>query len=94
MNRFKYLLYKNSKIIDEYEIIKVLERLNFNWLIDSETENAEIEIKKDTIIWHGGYFYGNWKYGIFKKGIFHGVFENGIFENGEFKGEFESGIKN
>ena len=66
----------------------------FYWLIDSEIENATIEIKNDTIIWHNGCFYsGYWHYGIFKEGVFYGVWENGIWENGKFEGKWISGIK-
>ena len=77
--------------------IKIEEQLikhNLNWLIDSEIENAVVEIKNNTLIWKSGKFYaGNWHYGIWQDGDFHGIWENGIWENGYFKGKWVSGIK-
>lgn len=91
--RFKQLLH-NSKIYKiESEIVKILMDNNFHWLVDSETENAEIEIKNNTIIWHDGIFSsGDWYYGIFKKGEFYGTWEGGIFEKGLFNGDWRDGI--
>lgn len=91
--RFKELLMDGKSIKNQVEIINLLKSKKFYWLLDSEIENAVIEIKKDTIIWHDGYFFGNWKYGIFKNGEFHGNWNNGIFEGGDFKGNWKSGIK-
>ena len=91
--RFKELIFEGKSTNNQRRILQILEDKGFDWLIDSETENAVIEIKKDTLIWHDGYFLGNWHYGIFKSGEFHGNFENGIFESGKFKGEFISGLK-
>jgi hypothetical protein len=92
--RFKELIYGDKQIDNPREIEKILERNNFDWLIDSEIENAKIEIKNNTLIWNGGdYYSGFWYYGIFKNGNFYGTFENGIFENGNFYGKFLSGIK-
>lgn len=91
--RFKELLIDNKKIVGEKQITDALEKKGFHWLIDSELEEAKIEIKHNTLIWHSGSYYsGNWHYGIFKGGEFYGVFENGIFEKGNFKGEFKSGM--
>jgi len=91
--RFIELLYNGDKITNQSKIESVLEKTNLHWLIDSELENAKIEIKKNTLIWHDGVYYsGHWEYGIFKGGTFHGIFENGIFENGIFNGKFISGI--
>jgi hypothetical protein len=88
-------LKKGNKIINsQREIDKILELEGFNWLVDSEIEEAKIEIKNNTLIWHGGVFYsGNWEYGIFREGEFYGKFINGIFESGEFKGNWISGVK-
>ena len=92
--KFKELLYNNTYIKEEFKIIKILQKEGFHWLIDSETENASIEIVNKTIIWNSGdFFFGNWYYGIWKNGNFYGIWENGIFENGNFKGKFISGIK-
>ena len=91
--RFIELIYKNNKIHDKNKIVDIIRDNNLHWLIDSEIENASIEIKNKTLIWHSGNYYsGNWHYGIFKSGDFYGIFENGIFENGNFKGKFISGI--
>jgi hypothetical protein len=91
--RFKELVYNNSKIINQHKIEQVLESQNFHWLIDSEIEDAQIEIKNNTLIWHNGNYYsGNWHYGIFKDGAFYSTFENGIIEGGIFQGKFKSGL--
>ena len=92
--RFKELIEGDKRITNQKQIIDILEKEGFHWVVDSEIENAQIEIKKNTLIWHSGdFFSGNWHYGIFKSGNFYGTFENGIFEGGNFKGEFLSGIK-
>lgn len=92
--RFNKLIIGDLIITNQKKIIDTLEVKGFDWLIDSEIEDAIIEIKKETLIWHGGdYFTGNWDYGIFKSGNFYGTFVNGIFEGGNFKGKFLSGIK-
>jgi len=92
--RYKKLNHDGNIITNNREIERILSHEKFYWLIDSEFENADIEIKNNTIIWNDGeYFTGNWHFGIFKGGTFHGTFTNGIFEDGEFKGEWLSGIK-
>jgi hypothetical protein len=90
--RFLELVYNGRKITNNLLINDILEKENLNWLIDSEIENAEIEIKNHTLIWKNGYFFGNWHYGIFKDGQFYGTFENGILEGGKFNGNFISGL--
>ena len=91
--RFKQLLYNNKIYKNESDIVKLLTSNKFYWLIDSEIQNADIEIKNNTIIWHNGIFTdGDWHYGIFKDGEFYGVWEDGIFEKGLFKGDWKSGI--
>lgn len=76
------------------EILKILESEKLYWLIDSEVEDAKIEVIKNTVIWHEGIFMtGDWKYGIFKNGGFYGNWENGIWEDGYFNGNWKSGIK-
>ena len=92
--RYKKLTHDGNVITNTKEIERILSQEKFYWLIDSEFENADIEIKNNTIIWNDGeYFTGNWHFGIFKGGTFHGSFTNGIFEDGEFKGKWLSGIK-
>lgn len=91
--RIKELLVDGKSLKSKNQINNILKSKKFFWLIDSEIEDAIIEIKNDTIVWHSGDFYhGNWKYGIFKNGNFYGKFINGIFENGNFNGEWQSGI--
>lgn len=91
--RYIELLLDGKTIKGDNKINQILESKKFYWLIDSEIENAIIELKKGTIIWHDGDFYsGNWIFGIFKKGNFYGNWINGIFENGNFKGNWNSGI--
>lgn len=91
--RYLELKYSGKTYTIEGEINDILERLGFNWLIDSEVRNAKIEIKRGTLIWHGGIFIsGDWHYGIFKDGEFNGNWESGIFERGLKSGELVSGI--
>lgn len=92
--RYKKLNYDGQSITNNREIERILSQEKFYWLIDSEIENADIEIKNNTLIWNEGeYFTGNWHFGIFKGGTFHGNFINGIFEGGNFEGKWNSGIK-
>ena len=92
--RFSELIYNDNKITNNKQILNILEKEGLHWLIDSEIEDAKIEIKNNTLIWHNGsYFSGNWHYGIFKDGKFYGTFENGILEGGIFRGKFVSGVK-
>lgn len=91
--RYTELVIDGKSFKSQNEILKQLLLKKFYWLLDSEIENAKIEIKNDTLIWHSGDFYsGDWGYGIFKSGNFYGNFINGIFENGNFKGKWQSGI--
>ena len=91
--RFLELQYQDDIITNNRIIKEILEKEKLQWLLDSEIEGAKIEIKNKTLIWHDGYFFGDWHYGIFKGGEFHGNFENGILEGGNFNGKFVSGIK-
>lgn len=92
--RYKCLEYNSKKFYNTNKIEEILLENNLEWLIDSEFEGAEIEIKNKTLIWKAGnYFSGNWFYGIWENGTFYGIWENGIFKNGNFKGKFISGIK-
>jgi hypothetical protein len=92
--RYLELVYGDKRFSKESQINEILSKNKFYWLIDSEIEDAVIEIKKDTLIWHkGSYYSGNWFYGIFKGGVFYGVWQNGIFENGDFRGRWIDGIK-
>ena len=81
--------YKNQR-----EISKNLVGEGFSWLVDSTIENAVLEIRNNTLIWHKGDFYeGDWHYGIFKDGRFCGNWEGGIFEAGVFEGKWLGGIR-
>ena len=92
--KFVQLKYKDKTYKSQKEINQILKDLKFYWLIDSELENADIEIEKDTLIWNNGdFFSGDWEYGIFKDGKFYGNWKNGIWENGNFAGKWQSGIK-
>jgi len=92
--RYIELKYGNKVLTNERVITQILRDNNFNWLIDSEIQDATIEIKNNTIIWESGEFiWGRWHYGIFKTGIFSGIWENGIWENGDFRGKWISGVK-
>lgn len=85
--KYKSLVFNNTKYTSHNQIEKILRDLKFFWLIDSEIENAEIEIKNNTLIWYNGDFLsGQWLFGIFKNGNFFGNFINGIWEGGQFRG--------
>lgn len=91
--KFIQLKYNQKTYKSQKEIGILLKELKFYWLIDSEFENADIEIKNNTVIWNDGdFFSGNWEYGIFKNGKFYGNWINGIWENGIFAGKWLSGI--
>ncbi len=91
---FLELRYEGKTYTTKNQILEILLKEKLYWLIDSEIDQAIIEIKKNTLIWHEGiYMSGNWHYGIFKNGGFYGTWENGIWENGFFNGEWISGIK-
>ena len=94
--KFKHLLLQDGKkITNNTEIIDHLRNGEFNWLIDSEFESAEIEIKNNTILWHNGTWYdGEWYYGIWLNGEFNGKWSNGVWEGGNFNGTWGSGINN
>lgn len=85
--KYKSLIFNDTKYTIRNQIEKILRDLKFFWLIDAEMENAEIEIRNNTLIWYNGIFLsGQWHFGIFKDGKFYGNFINGIWEGGQFKG--------
>ena len=91
---FLELRYEGKTYTTKNQILQVLSKEKLYWLIDSEVDQAIIEIKNNTLIWHEGiYMSGDWHYGIFKKGGFYGTWENGIWEGGFFEGNWISGIK-
>ncbi len=91
--RILELKYGSKVYTNSNEIHDILVKEKFYWLIDSEIENAKIEIKNQTLIWYDGdYITGSWHYGIFKNGRFYGNWENGIWESGNFGGKWHSGI--
>jgi hypothetical protein len=91
--RYSELNYRGKTYTSSNEIHDILIKEGFYWLIDSEIENAEIEIKNKTLIWKNGSFYtGDWYYGIFKNGAFYGNWENGIWESGDFRGKWHTGV--
>jgi hypothetical protein len=93
--KFEYLLIGDNKITEQSIIIKTLKTQKFNWVVDAEFENAQLEIKNNTIVWHDGDWYNSdWVYGIWTKGSFNGKWLNGIWEGGIFKGKWVSGINN
>lgn len=93
--KYKELQYKEETHTDLSTIEKILKEHEFYWIIDAEFDDAIIEIKHNTIIWHSGIWYhGIWEYGIWLDGTFSGKWINGIFEKGQFKGDWDSGIDN
>jgi len=93
--RYKSFEFNGEQIENDNDINSILKDHKFFWLVDSEFEDAEIELIRDTIIWKSGnYLHGSWKYGIWLMGTFYGKWLNGIFEDGDFKGNWISGIDN
>ena len=91
--RYLELNYREKTYTSNNEIHDILLKEGFYWLIDSEIENAKLEIKNNTLIWENGSFYtGEWHYGIFKIGSFYGNWKYGIWERGNFAGKWNSGI--
>ena len=91
--KYKELKVGEKSYNKQNEIENILNTNKFFWVLDAEFEDAEIEIKNDTLIWNSGtWFHGTWEYGIWMDGVFHGKWDNGIFENGKFEGEWVSGI--
>ena len=67
--RYIELLTDGKSIKSQVKIDSILKSKNLNWVIDSEIENAVIELKNNTINWingifEGGKFMGNWKSGV------------------------------
>ena len=91
--RYSELKFRGKTYTSQTEINDILVSEKFYWLIDSEIENAKIEITNNTLIWHdGGFYTGDWYYEIFKDGSFYGNWNNGIWESGNFGGTWKSGI--
>ena len=92
--RFREFRIGNRLLIDPKEINDALIKNDISWLIDSEIEDASVEIRNNTLIWNNGvYRTGDWYYGLWKDGYFYGTWENGIWENGVFNGKWISGVK-
>lgn len=94
----KYIKLKYDKQVytSKTDIESILAKQGFTWLIHCEFENADLELRNNTIIWKGGtFYYGTWVYGIWKNGTWvYGTFQNGIWEGGTWnKGVWVSGIK-
>lgn len=91
--RFKKLTI-GDKVITSNKLIEYeLSICDFNWLLECEVDNVEIEIKDNILYWHNGIFYwGNWIWGIFNNGEFRsGTWNGGILYGGEFSGEWLNG---
>lgn len=92
--KYTELIVGSKTYKDRKQITKILIDEGFAWLVNSTIEDAKIEIRKGTLIWHSGLFLeGDWHYGIFKDGRFCGVWEGGIFEAGAFEGKWLGGIR-
>lgn len=104
MNKYKELIYKGKVYTENYQIEEILVKENLSWFIDSETENARIEISDSVLIFNGGVWYtgvwyfgawraGEWKFGSWENGVwFNGTWQDGIFKDGIiFNGTFFQG---
>lgn len=94
MQRFSKLIYNGNELKSSKLIEQQLYNSSFNWLLDCEVDNVDIEIKDNILYWNSGIFYwGNWKWGIFMSGEFRsGIWHGGIFLNGIFKGTWNNGV--
>lgn len=100
MQRFKYLIHKGKKIELDYLIKEILVSTGHNWLMDTEFEEAEIEIKDNMLTWITGKWYnGVWLNGVWLNGEWfggewlQGRWKNGIWHDGTWHdGVFEDGI--
>ena len=55
--RYLELRHTGKTITNERELNQIPQSNQFYWLIDSEFENAILDLKKETIILHSGDFY-------------------------------------
>ena len=96
MKRYVKFINNGDEVVNTNEMQNIISE-NFTWFSYCEFENADIEIKNETIIWKNGDFYkGNVKYMIWLNGVFHnGTWQNGIWEDGVWEGgTWLSGIWN
>lgn len=87
MGNSRYLELRVGKktYTNQREISNLLISKGFSWLANSTIEDAVLEIRRETLIWHSGLFLeGDWHYGIFKDGRFCGNWIAGVFEAGVF----------
>ena len=88
------ILFDLKSCFTDYEVaenvelnLQIINQFTDSLLSDLIIEDAEIEIKNNTLIWYNGIFLsGQWIFGIFKNGKFYGNFINGIWEGGQFNG--------
>lgn len=99
MKKYSIVKINDKEFTNQQEINSLLYDKKLYWLLDSEIEEANIEIKRNKVIWKDGNWYnGIWKGAIWENGNFYygqwnnGIFKNGTFHNGVFKdGIFENG---
>jgi hypothetical protein len=104
-NRFKRLKIGDTVITQQKSADEVLYAMGFHWLRYAEFENAEIEIKKNTVIWvNGTWYWGDWKFGVWLNGTWlggnwlggvwkDGTWLGGKWFNGLWKGKIKSNVK-
>ena len=93
MIRFSSLIVDNKKYTFSLDIERYLVTTEYNWLLECEVENVNIEIKDNILIWKSGIFYwGTWYWGIWKSGEFRsGIWNGGVFYDGIFNGDWLKG---
>jgi len=86
--RFKSLKYRGKELTERLAIERALIDSGNAWLLDCETEDAELEIFKGRLKWLSGQFFcGIWMDGEWQKGEwFHGIWMNGRWLDGHWKG--------
>ncbi len=93
--RYNELKFDGKIYTEQWKIDEILIDKGFKWVVNSEIENARLEILKDTLIWNAGIWYnGTWEFGVFRDGEWkYGTWEGGVWYNGKWKdGTFKSGI--
>lgn len=100
MNSNTSIRFKSLKIDDQDPILSsglIEQKLYlspFYWLLDSECEGLELEIRDKILTVLGGTIYWtDWKWGVWKGGNFlSGIWNGGVWFNGVFKGDWIRGL--
>jgi len=92
--RFIKLTTENAVITNTKPIEKFLASTSFDWLLNCELDNVELEIKDNILYWKKGVMYwGDWKWGVWESGEFRsGTWHGGILLGGTVKAKWLNGV--